>query len=98
MATVLATFAVIETPSALVRLADENCTVTPAGIPLADNVALELKLPSAVSMIAVLADVPGAAEMLDGIAASVNDAAGVTVSEIDTEVEKLPLVPRMVME
>jgi hypothetical protein len=98
MGTVLATFAVIAEPSALVRVGDENCTVTPAGMPLADSVALELKLPTAVSMIAVLADVPGDAEMLDGIAASVNVAADVTVNEIETEVEKLPLVPLIVME
>jgi hypothetical protein len=71
---------------------EENCTVIPEGRGLADSVTFELKPFAGVIVICVEADVPGAAEMLDGDAFSVNEG-DVTVTEKLAWLVKLPLVP-----
>lgn len=89
-----ATFTVIVTlPPALAMLAAENCTVTPAGIPPADNVTLEANPLPGVIEIVVTADAPGAAVMLAGDALTVKVTAGDTVSAKLTVLDMFPLVP-----
>ena len=77
----------------LLRLLEDNCTVTPAGIPLAASTALELNPFPGVMVIIVAADVPGPAEMLAGDAFTVNVVGEDTVSMNVVELETLPLVP-----
>jgi hypothetical protein len=97
-ATVLATLAVIVTyPPPLAMLAEENCTVTPGGIPLAESVTFEVS-PVAVIVIVDVADVPGAAVMLAADALRANVTGDDTVSANVVVADKLPLVPFIVME
>jgi hypothetical protein len=78
-------------------LLEENCAVTPAGIPLAASAALELNPFPGVIEIVVAADAPAPAVIVDGAALSVKVAAGVTVSANVAVLETLPLVPLMVI-
>lgn len=94
----LATFAVMITlPPPLAMLAAENCTVTPAGIPLAESVTLEVNPLPGVIEIVVTADAPAAAVMLAGAALTENVIGDETVSAKFTVFDKLPLVPLIVI-
>ena len=76
----------------------ENCTVTPAGIPLAVSATLEVRpLPGTIEIV-VTADVPAAAVTLAGNALSVKVIGDDTVNTRDAVLDKLPLVPLIVME
>jgi hypothetical protein len=97
-ATVAPTFAVIVTlPPPRGTLAEENCTAIPAGA-LVASVTLEVNpLPGVIFMVLV-PDVPGASVTLAGDAASVNDDADTTATEMIAVPVKLPLVPVTVIE
>jgi hypothetical protein len=95
---VFATFTVIVTLPPRPTLLEENCAVTPAGIPLAASAALELNPFPGVIEIAVAADAPAAAVIVDGVALSVKIDADVTVSTNAAVFDTLPLVPLIVIE
>jgi hypothetical protein len=59
------------TGAELVTLAEENCTVTPAGAPVAERVAGEVKPPCPVSAMVAEPTLPGAMETLAALGVSV---------------------------
>lgn len=94
----LATLAVIDTLPPRLKLADDNCTVTPVGTPVAASATLELNPFADVMEMVVAADVPAAAVILAGDALSANVVAVDTVSIKVAVLEMPPLVPLMVIE
>jgi hypothetical protein len=79
-------------------LADENCTVIPAGSAPVERAIDDVNPPAAVIVMAVAAEPPAAMVTLDGVAASVNDAFDSTVTGRLTEFVMLPLVPVIMIE
>jgi len=77
-------------PSAI--LAEESCTVIPAGA-LADSATAEVNPLPGVILMAVIPDVPGATVILAGDAVSVNEDGETTATKMAAVAIKLPLAP-----
>jgi hypothetical protein len=72
--------------------------VTPAGIPLAENVTVDAKPLPGVILMTLVPDVPGASVTLAGDAARLKDEGEETVTKTTFVPVKLPLVPVNVIE
>ena len=74
-----------------------NCIVTPDGISLAASVTAEVNPFVGVIVIAVPAEAPAAAAIVDAAALSVNVAGDAIVTANVTVLDTLPLVPLIVI-